>query len=439
MIALYQQAIACGALRALDVQFALTISQQDPAIMLAAACLSAQSGAGHVCLSLEQLHPQQLFDGRFPALAEALSATLDDAQTIEWRERLLQHPAVSDGSRPSPLVLVEQRLYLQRMWQSEREVAAFLHTAACQDIANVVDDESLREILDRLFGNAVPGDIDWQKVAAAVAVTRRLAIISGGPGTGKTTTVAKLLAALLQLMPETALRIQMAAPTGKAAARLTSSLGQATAGLALDETLRQRLPNEAFTLHRLLGAQGSSLRMRYHKENPLHLDVLVVDEASMVDLPMMARLIDALPAHARLILLGDRDQLASVEAGAVLGDICRFAEQGYSADRAAQLTRQTGYPVQGNIQGSSAIADSLCLLRKSYRFSSASGIGTLATAVNCGDVFAARAVLSQPRDRDISPICNWWLLASLRRQYWLLFPVFRCCAPCVTGHLVSVA
>ncbi len=132
-------------------------------------------------------------------------------------------------------------------------------------------------------------------------------------------------------------RIRLAAPTGKAAARLTESLGKALRQLPLTDEQKKRIPEDASTLHRLLGAQPGSQRLRHHAGNPLHLDVLVVDEASMIDLPMMSRLIDALPDHARVIFLGDRDQLASVEAGAVLGDICAYANAGFTAERAGQL------------------------------------------------------------------------------------------------------
>ena len=177
---------------------------------------------------------------------------------------------------------------------------------------------------------------------------------------------------------------------------MTESLGTALRQLPLTDKQKAMLPDEASTLHRLLGALPGSQRLRYHAGNPLHLDVLVVDEASMIDLPMMSRLIDALPQHARVIFLGDRDQLASVEAGAVLGDICAWVNKGFTPERAAQLSRITGAAVPaGEGDSASALRDSLCLLQKSYRFGSDSGIGQLAAAVNRGDKAAASAVLSR--------------------------------------------
>lgn len=388
--ALLQQAVELRLLRSLDVQFALLLADDtQPARLLAAACLSAEAGEGHVCLPLSQLSREGLFNGRHPELAQAIWLAAGEPQ--DWTQVMAGWPALinsNSSEQAAPIVLSDERLYLHRLWHNEGQVAHFFQAqSATQQFAS----ETVREVLDNLFGTEPD---DWQKIAAAVALTQKTAVISGGPGTGKTTTVAKLLAALIRLS-HGALRIQLAAPTGKAAARLTESLGKALQKLPVSDTERQRFPAEATTLHRLLGAQPETQRLRYHAGNLLHLDVLVVDEASMVDLGMMANLIAALPPQARVIFLGDRDQLASVEAGAVLGDICRCAEAGYSVARAAQLSALTGCQVEGHDDARApAVRDAICLLRKSYRFDANSGIGKLAAAVNAGEPKAVDAAFN---------------------------------------------
>ncbi|WP_179452248.1 MULTISPECIES: exodeoxyribonuclease V subunit alpha [unclassified Enterobacter] len=394
MTALLAQAAELRLLRSLDVQFAqLLADDEQPARLLLAACLSAEAGDGHVCLPLSQLSRDNLFKGRHAELAQAIWQAAGEPQ--DWPAILGGWSALSSSEQAAPIVLSEDRLYLHRLWHNEGQVARFFQT---QSTSQAFAAEEVRLVLDQLFG--IEPD-NWQKIAAAVALTQKTAVISGGPGTGKTTTVAKLLAALIRLS-EGALRIQLAAPTGKAAARLTESLGKALQKLPVSEAERQRFPADATTLHRLLGAQPETQRLRYHAGNPLHLDVLVVDEASMVDLGMMANLIAALPAQARVVFLGDRDQLASVEAGAVLGDICRCAEAGYSPMRAEQLSALTGSEVAGIHDNSApAVRDAICLLRKSYRFDANSGIGQLAAAVNAGDAKGVEAAF-QAGFSDIS-------------------------------------
>lgn len=394
MWTLLAQAVDAGLFRPLDVQLARLLAGNDDArLALLIAKLSAEAGDGHVCLPLASVNKATLFSGRHDDLADALWQRAGAPTLEDFLQSLSLSPAVGDGEQATPLVLDGDRLYLQRMWRDEGKVADFFLRRGAQ--SDGVDVKTLRQTLDGLFPD-VSQEVNWQKVAAAVAATRCVSVISGGPGTGKTTTVARLLAALLMLDDSHSLRIALAAPTGKAAARLTESLGAASRELPLTDAQRGRIPSEASTLHRLLGIQFSGSRLRYHAQNPLHFDVVIVDEASMVDLPMMARLVDALPSHARLILLGDRDQLASVEAGAVLGDICRFAELGYSAPRAARLSELTGYAIApGDSSLAVAVRDGLCLLRKSYRFDRDSGIGRLAQAVNQGDGRGALACFKQ--------------------------------------------
>jgi exodeoxyribonuclease V alpha subunit len=255
------------------------------------------------------------------------------------------------------------------------------HLLARASDADDVDEALLRRGLERHF----PDRTDFeQKLAAAMAVLRRLCVLSGGPGTGKTTTVVKILALLADQARGRKLAIGVAAPTGKAAARVQDAIRRALETLGLDDTAMASIPQEACTLHRLLGARPDSVYYRHDADKPLALDVLVVDEASMADLALGAKLLEALPARARLILLGDKDQLASVEAGAVLGDIC--AEPGVSAGFAKRLAALTGIPPENIPQARKPrpLSDSIAILTRSYRFGPDSGIGMLARFVNEG-------------------------------------------------------
>lgn len=379
----------------LDVQFSrMLATSSQRALMLASACLSADVGAGHVCRPLVLLTQERLFDGRYSTLAHQAWQWAGSPSLEDWSRLLLASGAVSDGSHPTPLVLDNQRLYLHRMWQHECVVAQFFNRSRPRID---VEEERCIEVLNRFFpGNTI--EIDWQKIAVAIAITHPVALISGAPGTGKTSTVVKLLAALLLLSGSVHFRMVMAAPTGKAAARLSESLTLAVQHLGLDEGQKKKFPRKAVTLHGLLGVQPNSQRMRYHYANLLHADVLIIDEASMVDLPMMSNVFSALPPQARVILLGDRYQLSSVESGAVLEDLCQFSEAGYSDLRRQELARLTGYILPTGTNGGYGIADSLCLLRKNYRFDKRSGIGRLANAINTGDGKSALALLSASVD-----------------------------------------
>ena len=283
--------------------------------------------------------------------------------------------------------------YLARNWHEEQQLAVALRArAAGRDTPPVAE---LASWLERLF----PGDgrTDRQRLAAALALRQRLLVISGGPGTGKTTTVVRILALLAALAPRPPL-MGLAAPTGKAAARLSDSMRSAIGALPVDATLRAALPVEAMTLHRLLGVRPGGGGARHDARHPLPLDVLVVDEASMIDQALMVQTIEALPAHARLILLGDRDQLAPVEAGAVLGEICRVV--GYQPDTLAWLSSLGFDPAALGLAAADAdapLADVVALLTQSHRFAADSGIGALSRATNGGEATVACALL---RDSD---------------------------------------
>ncbi len=403
MLGELEKAAAQGLIDELDFHFARFIGElahsNAPELLLAACLVSRQTGEGNVCVDLGVYADKPLFrNPRQEAIPDLIAPSLD-----VWKTVLSATDVVGKPGDPAPLILDQHhRLYLGRYWQFESDLVAQVLSRVAQPW-EAVDLARLKEGLARLFPTQGVGP-DWQMIAAAIAVLQRFAVISGGPGTGKTTTVTRILALLMEQSRPARIRIALAAPTGKAAARLTESIKQAKTHLDCDPTAKEAIPEEASTIHRLLGGVPERPRFRHHADNPLHLDVLVVDEASMVDLPLMARLVDALPARARLILLGDKDQLSSVEAGSVLGDICDSGQvRGYSPSLVNVLNDLMGCRLETTDDRSQAlIRDSIVVLRKSYRFGSDSGIGTLAKAVNSGAAKAAVASLDAKRFEDIA-------------------------------------
>lgn len=398
-----------GVLRDLDVAVARFLIEQqpdlDPAVALIAALASAQLAAGHLCLDLsepglaERLWPDTASAaGSSPASASTarpLAAELLPDDPHHWRALLAASPIVDqpDTDSGAPLVLEGERLYLRRHWRLEGKVAQGI---AARLAHRHPPPAELRQRLADLFmqdGHT----LDWQQIACALAVRNSLTLITGGPGTGKTTTVVKLLGLLQGLAFDQGrrLRIRLAAPTGKAAARLTDSIGEQVARLPVDDAVRDAIPTEVTTLHRLLGTRHDSRHFRHHAHNPLHADLVVVDEASMIDMDMMASLLDALDPQTRLVLLGDKDQLASVEAGAVLGDLCQDADiGGYDAETLAYLRHYLTDPDQPSEPEDALtdyaghggpLAQQTAMLRKNWRFQDGPGIGELAAAINAGD------------------------------------------------------
>lgn len=314
------------------------------------------------------------------------------------RQALAASPVVGQATAlgPYPLVFADQRLYLARYFEYERTFNGVLR--ALNQPAGGIAPARLRAELDRHFPAGGPAQPDWQKVAAAAAILRRLCVISGGPGTGKTSTVVRILAILLTLDP--ALKVAIAAPTGKAAARVQESIRHQVAALRLPEAVAAAMPRESYTLHRLLGLRPDKSRLKFDRDTRLPFDVVVVDEASMLDLALAAKLASALRDDARLILLGDKDQLSSVEAGAVYAGIS--STRAISAGWAAQLASLTGQAVAPTGAADAPLADAVVWLEHSYRFGADSALGRLAQAVNAGDAAATSAVL-----RDSAPAVTW--------------------------------
>ncbi|VVN35507.1 RecBCD enzyme subunit RecD [Pseudomonas fluorescens] len=413
-----------GWLRALDKAFVAFLHElapdDDPLVLLAAALTSHQLGHGHVCLDLFETLKEPDFALSLPPEGDVQSgAMLLPSQLLEaldgarWCKVLASSRLVAlaadngEAAQQRPLVLSGKRLYLRRYWAYERRIDNALRQRLAEH-ENTPSD--LPQRLTGLFGSAKPGEvIDWQKLACALATRSAFSIVTGGPGTGKTTTVVRLLALLQAPAVEAGkpLRIRLAAPTGKAAARLTESISQQVRTLEVADAVREKIPSDVTTVHRLLGSRPGTRHFRHHAGNHLPLDVLVVDEASMIDLEMMANLLDALPAHARLVLLGDKDQLASVEAGAVLGDLCRDAEAGWYSPQTRQwLETVSGETLgisglQEDTHGAHPLAQQVVMLRHSRRFGEGSGIGQLARWVNRQRPEEARHLLAARNHDDV--------------------------------------
>jgi len=361
--------------RPLDRQFGFFIQDlypENPVLSLAALLTSYELGKGNVCLDFALPH-------------EALSVSELEGIFAGVQQALTDHSNC-------PLVLDGQRLYLKKYFEYECQLASQLIMRLEVGDRDLTPHQAfIAELFPSIqLNQAGNGEVDWQAVAACVSAKKRFSVISGGPGTGKTTTVIRLLALLVKVYQDAQQRapiIRLAAPTGKAAMRLTESIIQAKQKLDMEDSILNGIPQGAETLHRLLKPSRNG-GFEFNQHNPLHLDVLVVDEASMVDLPMMAKLVSALPQHGQLILLGDKDQLASVEAGSVLADICdNEVSHGFSQNQVDDLERILGIQFAPNmIESQGAVMrDALCQLRKSYRFDEKSGIGHLAKAANAGD------------------------------------------------------
>ncbi len=405
MRTLLQQACDRGEIRLLDLHIGLFLEKlagrdtKMDELLLAGTLVSAAVGNGHVCQPLDQVTEISL---------QIDPSLIPDPDS--WQKALLATPVVGSPGETTPLILDDHnRLYLYRFFQYEEQIARDLLNRA-EGIMEV-NDHPARKLLTQLF--PAHNGINYQQLAAALALLKRLLVISGGPGTGKTHTVARILALIQALNVDTKpLRIGLAAPTGKAAARLEESIRNAKEFMPSE--LARNVPEQAQTLHRLLGFRPGFDNFRYNSKNPLHLDLLVVDEASMIDVVLMAGLVQALPAKTRLILLGDRNQLASVEAGSLFGDLCGTGAPAWSPPLCDRLRKLTGAEQLPQATSTPVMADSVVLLRTSYRFQDKSGIGSLAAAVNSGSMEQVDSVLAS--DFSDLRVCT---LTGSNRDQWL--------------------
>lgn len=489
LLALLSEWQQAGWLSQLDVAFARFLwqnaegksadaaTQMNSTTLLLAALVSQQIAAGHVCLPLDRLLTSPLvlapnvFRGDNPFVdslanpADLLAGlTLNNAvEALRQSGVVLEADQLSSPDRLLPLVLHRQALYLYRYWSYEQTIATDLRQLMFGKALTVAASAELSRYLDELFPSvALPsaspaetnafGQINWQKLACANTLRSQFSIITGGPGTGKTFTVVRLLALLQRLQLAThgcPLQIKLAAPTGKAAARLKESIQGALASLnSLPDAWQPALSQisaESSTLHKLLGVQAASRQFKQHRAKPLALDVLIVDEASMVDIDLMQALLAALPPTARLILLGDKDQLASVEAGAVLGQLCEGAEGGgYQSASFNYLQQFSDAPLPKTLlqPDGPRHLQHVVMLRESRRFNAHSGIGALARVVNQADISALTPLFNNGRYQDLQLLATQGQtdasLASMSWQETLIPALKQLCQKGFSGYWQAI-
>ena len=393
--------IETGYLSEIDVHFGRFITGLDkndnPDIFIAAALVSRATGDGDGYLDLNSIT-------RKPILSDINGENrFKSPQLSEWLKTLSQSRVVGRPGEFRPLILDEKnRLYLYRYWDYENRLSNTIKSRIKEDIQGI-DRSILKDSLNRLFPNNGTDEFNWHKVAGVIAAFKKFCVITGGPGTGKTFTTAKILALLLELYRKDKLSILLAAPTGKAAARIGESIKAAKKTLNCSDDIIDAIPSEAYTIHRMLKTIPGSPYFYHNAENPLTADIVVVDEVSMVDLALMSKLISAVKNDARIILIGDRDQLASVEAGFVMADICDrsnihvFSECFYR--QFEKLTQCKMEVSSKKLKGNPGLYDCMVVLKKSYRFADTSGIGECSRAVNNGKFDETFSILKSNPDQ----------------------------------------
>jgi exodeoxyribonuclease V alpha subunit len=398
-----------GWLRAVDHALGECLRRLDPETpdpVLAAAALASRAVAnGHGCLRIDAVATllEEIAAERSAPLLPSTDAWMALLSASRW-VGVVEDAGDGDRFHGMPLVLERGGLFLRRYRDYEWRLAQALRARAAMPSLRL-DGGALAARLRDLFP-AADGVLDAQALAALLALSSPLTLVTGGPGTGKTSTIARVLVLLAEQARDddrAPPRIALAAPTGKAAARLAEAVRENLAALlargAVAPEIAAALPTAAQTLHRLLGWRGDSVDFRHDAQHPLDADVVIVDEASMVDLPLMCKLVEAVPADARLILLGDRDQLASVETGDVLAALCDAAGDGRAWPQAfarqASAILAADVPVGSN--GRSVLAGHRVDLRRSYRQAGGFELAPLAAAVRDGDAESVIAGLRAQR------------------------------------------
>ncbi|WP_422667356.1 exodeoxyribonuclease V subunit alpha [Buchnera aphidicola] len=358
----------------IDFYFSEFISEKNSIIMLIAACLSYESRNGKTFLSIDYFKNHCFFSNKNKNLIKKILNSL--GKITNWLLELSQSHAVSDGSSITPLILYKNKLYLYKMWKAEKNILKILYL---RNNLNNINIEKFSKILKILFPQ---NNDNMQKIAVTLSLLRNILFIIGSPGTGKTTTIIKIIIALIK-NTKNKIKIQLAAPTGKAASRLNDILQDKMLNILLDKKEQKNIPSIAITLHKLFNIKQISYKNIFNKINLLKLDVLIIDESSMIDLLMMEHIFFALSKETKIIFIGDHHQLPPIETGSILKDLCYYANDGYSPEIIFKLQKINKYiKLKTNNTQSAFISNSICVLKENHRFHKNSGIHIFANAIH---------------------------------------------------------
>ncbi|QIQ42175.1 MAG: exodeoxyribonuclease V subunit alpha [Buchnera aphidicola (Microlophium carnosum)] len=374
MIMLLKQAVKFKIIRPIDFYFSQFITQKNTIIMLVAACISYESSQGHIFLPIQYFEKNCFFSSLNEKFIKKILFFLE--KKIDWSAELLKHKSIGNGKLPTPLVLYKNKIYLYKMWKAKNNIFNYLYT---KNKKNRINQEKCSKILNNLFPQH---NINFQKIAVALTLINRISFITGGPGTGKTTIILKIIIALIKSSKKV-IKIQLSAPTGKATTRLNEIIKNNIFDLYLSEQEKHSLPSRAITIHQLLGIQKISQNSFFNKNHLLDLDILIIDEISMVDILMMEKILFSVSSNTKLIFIGDSNQLRPIESSSILKKICSYANDGYSLQTVINIEKLTQYKLSKNTntKKTNFISDSICVLKKNYRFNKSSGIYILSHAI----------------------------------------------------------
>lgn len=371
----------------LDIKIASILEKKNNLLLLIFLLLSKCTRNGNVCLDIKKININFFLKNHKIKKDKKIEKLIK----IKYKEKikiLKKSNAICNPKKLNkPLVLSKNKLYFQNLWKDEQTIICFFK----KNLSYKVNEKKLKKILNEIF--EFEEKKNWQKIAVTIAATSKISIISGGPGTGKTTIITKILLTLIKLNKKK-IKIKIGAPTGKSVEKITHSINEELKKITIKKSDQKKIPKKAYTIHRLLKFQPEKGTFYYNKKNQLTIDFLILDETSMIGLSIMARLIESLPKHTVVIFLGDKNQLPSIESGFIFNNLCYFSKFPYTKKRIKQIKKITGYKIkQKKIKHNIKIQDNICMLTKNYRFHHKSEIGILSSAIKNNNIKKIKKIL----------------------------------------------